>query len=135
MEQNSSEQVYANRQAKYGVFKDNLVKYYRLRESMQFHGAGMFSDEVVNGVELVFQLISLKAFRWQYCKDDDNIYDFVNYFFMLKELGVEAQVDFDEKVWSEPILECINEAFTLSKKWLEQKLLECGLLREVKNDD
>lgn len=124
-----SEQVYSDRQAKYGVFKDNLKAYYDIRESMQFYGAGEFSDEVVNGVELIFQLISLKAFRWNFCKDNDNILDFVNYFYMLKELGVENRVDFDASVWSESVIECIDEKFTLSKQWLEQRLLERGLLK------
>lgn len=127
-----SEEVYADRQAKYGSFKDNLAKYADIRETMYLCNKCDYSQELVNGVELIFQLLSLKAFRWQYCQNarhkKDSIFDFVNYFFMLKELGVEKDVVFDEE-WSEAIVECVSRKFEMSKDELEVNLLKGGLLR------
>lgn len=131
-----SEKVYEDRQAKYGSFKDNLAKYCYIRESMHFLNASDYSYEVGNGVELIFQLLSLKAFRWQYCQNPthktDSVLDFVNYFFMLKELGVEKDIIFDYEDWNDSITECLDYRFTMSKGELESRLLKEGILKEIK---
>lgn len=129
-----SEEVYEDRQAKYGTFKDNLKKYAFIRDSMYLCNSSDYPYEVVNGVELIFQLLSLKAFRWQYCQNakhkKDSVFDFVNYFFMLKELGVEKDVIFDDD-WSEAVIQCVKCKFNMTKAELEEKLLKGGLFYEI----
>lgn len=115
----ASSEIYAERQEKYGTFSDNLALYSKIRFSVVFINKEAYSKEVQNGVELIFQLLSLKTFRFIYAGGDkDSLFDFINYLFMLQEIGISSDdIKFDIS-WHPSV----RNFYKKSKKDLEKEL-------------